>query len=64
VITIDLAAVTFCSVAGLRMLVRQVQAGRVAVTGMQPHLRRALAAAGLTDVAISASTSTDLEVAS
>ncbi len=64
VITIDLTAVTFCSVAGLRMLVRLAQAGGITLTGMQPHLRRALAATGLTSMAIPASPSTDLEVAS
>ena len=63
-ITIDLAAVTFCSVAGLRMLVRLAQAGRITLTGMQPHLQRALAATGLTSMAIPASTSADLEEAS
>ena len=64
VVTIDLTAVTFCSVAGLRMLVRQAQAGRITLRGMQPHLQRALAAAGLSSVPVRASTSTDLEVAS
>ena len=64
VITIDLTAVTFCSVAGLRMLVRQAQTGRITLRGMQPHLQRALAAAGLSSVPIPASMSTDLEVAS
>jgi anti-anti-sigma factor len=64
VITIDLSAVTFCSVAGLRMLVRTAQPGRITLSGMQPHLQRALAATGLTSVQIPASTSTDLEVAS
>ena len=64
VLTIDLTAVTFCSVAGLRMLVRQAHAGRITLSGMQPHLLRALAATGLTSLADPASTSTDLEVAS
>ena len=64
VITVDLSAVTFCSVAGLRMLVRQAQAGRVTLSGIQPHLERALAAAGLSSVPTPPATSTDLEVAS
>jgi anti-anti-sigma factor len=63
-IAIDLSAVTFCSVAGLRMLVRQAQTGRITLSGMQPHLQRALAAAGMSSTPIPASTSTDLEVAS
>ena len=45
-VTIDLAAVTFCSVAGLRMLIAAAAANNVTLHGMQPHLQRALAAAG------------------
>ena len=45
-VTIDLAAVTFCSVAGLRMLIAAAAASTVTLHGMQPHLQRALAAAG------------------
>jgi anti-anti-sigma regulatory factor len=45
--TIDLSAVTFCSVAGLRMLVVAEAAGNVTLRGIQPRLRRAMIAAGL-----------------
>jgi anti-anti-sigma factor len=45
-VLIDLSAVTFCSVAGLRMLVGAAENGTVTLSGMQPQLRRALAAAG------------------
>ncbi len=46
-VTIDLSAVTFCSVAGLRMLVAAEAAGHVTLRGIQPRLQRAMSAAGL-----------------
>jgi anti-anti-sigma factor len=64
VVSIDLSDVTFCSVAGLRLLVRAAKSGAVTLAGMQPQLRRALAAAGLTGAEAGASPITDLEVAS
>ncbi len=64
VVTIDLTAVTFCSVAALRMLVRHAQAGRIILSGMQPQLQRALAATGLASMTAPSPSSRDLEVAS
>ena len=64
VVRIDLSDVTFCSVAGLRLLVRAAKSGTVTLDGMQPQLQRALAAAGLTGAGAVASSITDLEVAS
>jgi anti-anti-sigma regulatory factor len=46
-VTIDLSAVTFCSVAGLRMLMSAAETGTIRLEGMQSQLLRALAAAGL-----------------
>jgi|HubBroStandDraft_6_1064221.scaffolds.fasta_scaffold00260_7 anti-anti-sigma factor len=46
-VTIDLSAVTFCSVAGLRVLVAAEAGGNVTLRGIQPRLRRAMSAAGL-----------------
>lgn len=63
VVRIDLSDVTFCSVAGLRLLIRSVKGGMVTLDGMTPQLQRALAAAGLTDDPL-APPVTDLEVAS
>jgi anti-anti-sigma regulatory factor len=47
VVIVDLSAVTFCSVAGLRMLTATADAGKLTLHGMQPRLRRAMIAAGL-----------------
>jgi anti-anti-sigma factor len=46
-VTVDLSAVTFCSVAGLRVLIAAADAGAVTLRGMQPRLKRAMTAAGL-----------------
>ncbi len=43
---VDLAGVTFCSVAGLRVLARMVESGTARIEGASPHLRRAFDAAG------------------
>lgn len=61
---IDLSAVTFCSVAGLRMLARAAQSGHVTLAGMQPQLQRALIAAGLPGANPVTPVGGDLEVAS
>jgi anti-anti-sigma factor len=63
VVRIDLTGVTFCSVAGLRLLIRAAKGGMITLAGMQPQLQRALTAAGLASVAAIASPITDLEVA-
>ena len=62
-VTIDLSAVVFCSIAGLRTLIRAAETGRVTLNGMQPQLRRALLAAGLAGAATAGPPSADLEVA-
>ena len=46
-VTIDVAALSFCSVSGLRALIKAVDSGNVELRGMPPHLSRALAAARL-----------------
>ncbi|MGA7989593.1 MAG: STAS domain-containing protein [Candidatus Dormiibacterota bacterium] len=43
---VDVAGVTFCSVAGLRILARAAESGTVRLVGATPHLRRASGAAG------------------
>jgi anti-anti-sigma regulatory factor len=47
-VTVDLAAVTFSSVAGLRILISRAEIGAITLLDMPPQLVRALAAAGLT----------------
>jgi anti-anti-sigma regulatory factor len=61
---VDVSAVNFCSVAGMRALVAAAIGGDVAVTGVQPQLRRALSAAGLLESLPPEDAATTLEVAS
>ncbi len=62
-VTIDLSAVTFCSVAGLRMLIGAAETGAITLAGMQSQLRRALTAAGFAP-ATDGETRVGLDVAS
>ena len=63
-VTIDVAALSFCSIAGLRALIKAVDSGNVELIGMPPHLSRALAAARLDGAGPTAQQSSGLEVAS
>jgi hypothetical protein len=62
--TVDVSAVTFCSIAGLRALTRAVQAGAIRLKGTPPHMQRALGAAGLADIAAEGATAAGVEAAS
>jgi anti-anti-sigma factor len=45
-VAVDLSGVTFCSVAGIRVLVRAVETGAALVSAAPAHIRRAFDAAG------------------
>jgi anti-anti-sigma regulatory factor len=49
-VDVDVAGVTFCSVAALRLLVQAVESGTARLSGVPAHLRRAFEAAGFSAI--------------